>query len=44
MRTRFDIPLVKVKVAYSRAVVLSQARKYGWKVTETAPNKFKVNR
>lgn len=44
MRARTDIPLVKVKVAYSRAVIYSQARRYGWKVTEIAPNRFKVNR
>ena len=42
MRTRTDIPLAKVKVAYSRAVVLSQCRKYGWKVTEKQPNVFEV--
>ena len=36
--------LAEVKVAYSRQVVQSQARRYGWKITETAPNRFEVRR
>ena len=44
MQSRNDVSLAQVKVAYSRAVVLSQARKYGWKVKETQPNRFEVNR
>jgi hypothetical protein len=43
MRSRGEQPTVaQVKQAYSKQVVFSQAKKYGWKVTETAPNKFEV--
>lgn len=34
----------KVKVAYSRQVVLSQATKFRWHMKEVAPNKWEVTR
>lgn len=33
-----------VKRSYSRAVVLSQARKYGWQMKEVEPNKWEVTK
>lgn len=33
-----------VKQAYSRQVVLSQAKRYGWQVSETKPNVFQVSK
>lgn len=34
----------KIKAAYSRQVVLSQAKRYGWQMKETGPNKWQVVR
>lgn len=34
----------KIKAAYSRNVVLSQAKRYGWQMKETGPNKWQVVR
>ena len=34
----------QVKQAYSHQVVLSQAKKYGWQVTKTSENQYRVVR
>lgn len=32
----------RVKQAYSRQIVMSQAARFGWRITETKPNQFEV--
>lgn len=39
-----EIELNKVKRAYSRQVVLSQAKRFGWKIKETGEYQYEVIR
>ena len=39
-----DELIAKVKVAYSRQVVFSQAKKFGWQMKEVGQNKYQVVR
>ena len=43
-RAASTVELNQIKVAYSKQVVLAQAKRFGWQIKQTADNKFVINK